>query len=218
MFDNFAFTKPLDPKLHSKYIEQLSFLLLKHIFPDVSSKFVLRDAPDLQTIDKSVGIEITEAISPKQAQITGEYLKLRYGKSEENEKEKCRCLIKKNGGILPAIGIIYPPVSIDDEWSTISNVLKKKLELLPSYRTKGFKKMGLFILLNDTPVLFDLQFAFEQFTEIQKDSVDRYDFLLFGYHYAVIGYDFSNMSYKVYTFDQEAFDELSICARKIVEV
>ena len=61
MFDITAFSKPLESKLHSRYIEQLVFLLLNHIFPEISSDLILSDAPDLQAKDKSVGIEITEA-------------------------------------------------------------------------------------------------------------------------------------------------------------
>ena len=57
----------------------------------------------------------------------------------------------------------------------------------------------------------------ERFAEIQKDSIDQYDFLLFGYRNGVIGYDFSNMSYELYTIDQDTFDNLSLCARKLVE-
>lgn len=34
---------------------------------------------------------------------------------------------------------------------------------------------------------------------------------------SVIVYDFSNMSHEIYTIDQDAFDDLSLCARKLVE-
>lgn len=108
MFDITAFTKPLDSKLYSVYIEQLSFLLLKHIFPQILSEFFLNNAPDLQGKDRSVGIEITEAVAPEIAQIDGEYAKLRLGKKTEYEKEKCKLLIKKNGGEVDSIGLSYP--------------------------------------------------------------------------------------------------------------
>ena len=217
MFDITAFKKPLDSKLHSGYIEQLSFLLLKHIFPQISSRFVLNDAPDLQSKDKSIGIEITEAVSPKIAQIDGEYAKLRFGKKTEHDKEKCKRLIEKNGGEVDPIGLSYPVTNSNDEWNIFFNALKKKIKLLPSYRAKGFKKMGLFILFNEPPIPFDPNVAMERFAEIQNDSVDQYDFLLFGYHNGVICYDFSNMNYEVYTIDQDTFDDLSLCARKLIE-
>ena len=89
--------------------------------------------------------------------------------------------------------------------------------MLPSYREKGFKKIGLFIFFNEPPIPFDPKVAMERFAEIQKDSIDQYDFLLFGYRNGVISYDFSNMSYELYTIDQDTFDNLSLCARKLVE-
>ena len=217
MFDITAFTKPLDSKLHSRYIEQLSFLLLKHIFPQISSKFVLNDAPDLQSKDKSVGIEITEAVAPEIAQIDGEYAKLRFEKKTEHDKEKCKRLIEKNGGEVDSIGLSYPVTNSKDEWSIFSNALKKKVKLLPSYRRKGFNKMGLFIFFNEPPIPFDPNVAMERFAEIQNDSVDQYDFLLFGYRNGVICYDFFNMNYEIYTIDQDTFDNLSLCARKLIE-
>ena len=217
MFDITAFTKPLDSKLHSTYIEQLSFSLLKHIFPETTSIFILSDAPDLQAKDKSVGIEITEAIAPDIAQINGEYTKLRFGKKAEHEIAKCKRLIEKNGGKVDSIGLSYPVTNSKDEWSIFSNALAKKLRLLPSYRRKGFKKMGLFIFFNEPPIPFDPKVAMERFAEIQKDSIEQYDFLLFGYRNGVIAYNFPNMSYKIYAIDQDAFDDLSLCARKWVE-
>jgi hypothetical protein len=217
MFDITAFAKPLNSKLHSKYIEQLSFSLLKHIYPEISSKYILSDAPDLQAKDKSVGIEITEAVAPEIAQIDGEYAKLRFGKKTEHEKEKCKRLIEKNSGEVDSIGLSYPVTNSKDEWSIFSNALKKKVKLLPSYRRKGFKKMGLFILFNEPPIPFDPKVAMERFAEVQKNSIEQYDFLLFGYRNGVIVYDFSNMSYDLYTIDQDTFDKLSLRARKLVE-
>ena len=48
MFDALSFKKPLDSKLHSRYVEQLVFSMLKHIFPETSSILTLSDSPDLQ--------------------------------------------------------------------------------------------------------------------------------------------------------------------------
>ena len=164
-----------------------------------------------------MGIEITEAVVPQIARINGEYSKLRFGKKAEEEKERCKYIIQKNGGEVDPIGVSYPVVNSNDEWVVFSDALKKKLKLLPSYRKKGFKKMGLFILFNEPPIPFNPKIHMERFAEIQKDNVDQYDFLLFGYHNGVIIYDFSKMNHKVYTIDQDKFDYLSLRARKLVE-
>ena len=217
MFDITAFKKPLDAKLHKRYIEQLSFSMLKHILPEFSSKFIWLDSPDLQTEDKSIGIEITEAIAPETAQIDGEHAKWRFGKQTEHDKQECKRLIEKNGGTVDTIGISYPVVNSDLEWEIFEKALRKKLRILPTYKAKGFAKMGLFIFFNEPPIPFNLETSMTRFAAIQKDSVDQYDFLFFGYRTGVIGYNFRDMSYQHYSVDQDAFDDMSIHARKIVE-
>lgn len=37
MFDITAFKRPLDSHLHKRYIEQLVYMLLEHIFPEFAS-------------------------------------------------------------------------------------------------------------------------------------------------------------------------------------
>lgn len=128
MFDITAFEKPLDAKLRTKYIEQLSFSMLKHILPEFSSKFIWLDSPDLQTEDKSIGIEITEAMAPQTAQINGEHAKLRFGKNTENDKKECLRLIEKNGGSVDSIGLSYPVVDSNTEWAVFSKALTKKVK------------------------------------------------------------------------------------------
>lgn len=217
MFDITAFCKPLDSKLRSTYIEQLSFSLLKHVFPVLSAKLELLDAPDLQAKDKSIGIEITEAITPQIAQINGEYTKLRFGKKSEHEKEKCKQLIIKNGGSLDSIGLSYPGTTSKDEWNLFVASLVKKLNLLSSYRATGFQKMGLFIFLNEPPIPFDPQAALSRFANIQNSYSERYDFLLLGYHFGIIAFDLLKMNFEAYPIDPDIFNSLSLHARQLVE-
>ena len=103
------------------------------------------------------------------------------------------------------------------ELEIFEKALRKKLRILPTYKAKGFAKMGLFIFFNEPPIPFNLETSMTRFAAIQKDSVDQYDFLFFGYRTGVIGYNFRDMSYQHYSVDQDAFDDMSIHARKIVE-
>ena len=77
--------------------------------------------------------------------------------------------------------------------------------------------MGLFIFFNEPPIPFNLESSMKRFAEIQNESADQYDFLFFGYRNGVIGYDFHSMSYKPYVIDQDKFDDISMCARRLVE-
>ena len=217
MFDITAFKKALDAKQHSLYIEQLAFLILNHFFPEFSSKFILGDKPDIQAKDHSIGIEVTEAVLPEIAKINGEYAKLRYGKQKKQEIERCKKLIEQNGGIVTEIGLTYPVTDSESELCLFTYALQKKLEKLPAYRNNGFEIMGLFIFFDEPPIPFDPKAVMERFCEIQKGCKEQYDFLFLAYRNGVIYFDFPNMSYKVYPIKQNAFDNLSICARKLVE-
>lgn len=89
--------------------------MLKYILPEFSSKFIWLDSPDLQTEDKAIGIEITEAITPQTAQIDGEHAKWRFGKQTVHDKQEYKRLIEKKGGTVDTIGISYPVVNSDME-------------------------------------------------------------------------------------------------------
>ena len=77
--------------------------------------------------------------------------------------------------------------------------------------------LGLFIFFDEPPIPFDPKAVMERFCEIQKGCKEQYDFLFLAYRNRVIYFDFPNTSYKAYPIKQNAFDNLSICARKLVE-
>lgn len=217
MFEYTGFTTALDSKLHSKYNEQLVFYILKHIFPDSFSGFILDDKPDIQATDKSVGIEITEAVSPTVAQIDGEFAKLRFGKKLKSEQDKCKRIIERNGGKVDGYVLSYPVVDSKEEFDIFCNALKQKLKRLSSYREKGFQRVGLFIFFAQLPIPFNIEDSIKRFAEVQKMSEERYDFLFLGYYYSVIYYDLNTMSYKVYKIGEDQFQSMSLSARKTVE-
>lgn len=54
------------------------------------------------------------------------------------------------------------------EWKIFEKALRKKIIILPTYKAKGFAKMGLFIFFNELPIPFDLEASMTRFAEIQK--------------------------------------------------
>ena len=122
----------------------------------------------MQTEDKAIGIEITEAIAPQTAQIDGEHAKWRFGKQTVHDKQECKRLIEKYGGTVDTIGISYPVVNSDMEWKIFEKALRKKIIILQTYKAKGFAKKGLFIFFNELPIPFDLEASMPRFAEIKK--------------------------------------------------
>lgn len=216
MFFDFKYKTPLKSNLHGRYIEHLSLLMLRRSF-DGYSDFDVSDKPDLVSVDGKCGIEVTEAIVPEIAHIKGEFTKLKFGKKDDNEKNKCIDKIKLSGGKIDDLGVSFPAVNSNDEWNAILNVLSKKLKLLPTYKSKGFVKMGLFIMFNEPPIPFNVSDSLLKLSDFQKDFEEKYDCLFLGYHYGVICYDFKAMSCTVNVIEEKHFQEMSVSARDIVE-
>ena len=214
---SFYFSKPLKKELHKKYNEHVAFSVLKKLWPAFFEDFILSDRPDLQQINKAVGIEITEAIQQGTAQINGEFSKMIYGKKSERERLKCKQLIERNRGKVDDISVSYPSVTLKDEIKLFQDALINKMNLLSSYREAGFEKVGLFILYNDIPIPFDSSQSINWFTDVQNEYTDRFDFLFFCYHCGIIYYDFSEMSYNVYSIGSDVFDKICLSSRMEVE-
>ena len=154
---------------------------------------------------------------PEISHIKGEFTKLKFGKKDDNEKNKCIDKIKLSGGKIDDLGVSFPAVNSNDEWNAILNVLSKKLKLLPTYKSKGFDKMGLFIMFNEPPIPFNVSDSLLKLSDFQKDFEEKYDCLFLGYHYGVICYDFKTMSCTVNVIEEKHFQEMSVSARDIVE-
>ncbi len=217
MQDLLQYKTALDSKLHNKYIEQLSLLMLKYICPDSYSNLSLADSPDLQSLDMSIGIEVTEAISQSIARIDGEFVKMRFGKKETDARLLCKKKIELNGGEVDDISLSYPPITSKEEIKIFQNAVQRKMPLLPTYRDKGFQKVGLFVFYDQPPIPFDFADSLEWFAEIQRKYHDNYDFLFFGYHCGIIQYDFKKMIFDTYRIGQSAFHNMCILARNEVE-
>lgn len=67
-------------------MEFLALGILQYCYDGTYEGFDVYDAPDIRDKAKTVGIEVTEAITVKQARIQGEFVKYRL---ENNEEKKC---------------------------------------------------------------------------------------------------------------------------------
>lgn len=214
-----SFNKPLNAHLRTKYTEHFTFSVVKHCFPEQYQNLQWEDAPDLQMPDKSIGIEITVAVSPETAQIDGEFTKYRVGKQSAEDKEKCKELIERNGGSLWEIGLNYPVQTQEGEQTIFRNAIQRKLKKLASYRQKGFQRIGLLMFFDELPIPpFNLEKDWlAQFDQAQENSADKFDFLYFLYPYALLCYDFQTKECNIVKIGSEAYDELSKNARLAVE-
>lgn len=217
MEDILFFKKPLDPNLQTEYTEHFAYCVLKHCFPEQYKELIQNDAPDLQMPDHSIGIEVTVAVSSKTAQIDGEFTKYRIGKETDVAKEKCIRIIEDCGGTVESNILSYPVINTNDEQKIFSSAIQKKMTKLSSYREKGFKKIGLFMLYQDPPIPpFDIEKDWLKYFDLaQEGCADHFDYLYFCYPNGLLCYDFSTKVYKINIIDH---GELSKTARIHIEL
>lgn len=216
-FDLTAFPTPLKSQLRNKYIECLAFLLLKECYPFIYSDLLISDRPDLQLPDYSAGIEVTEAVLPRIAQINGEFTKLRVGKQSDSDKARCRRIIEQRGGKVEEFGISYPPQTGIEERILFQEAVRHKMRLVSSYRERGFESVGLFAVFDEIPIPFNPDDSIKWFIEAQDGYATKYDLLYFFYQCGLICYDFESNSCEIKIIGEQKYSELSKKARITVE-
>lgn len=212
----FPFDKPLTSRQRKDYVEYLALEILNHCFNNEYRDYFVADKPDIQNKDMSVGIEVTEAISKKDAQIEGEFVKFRL-KRDEKSKERSKAIIKDNGGRLEELCLSYPVKNSKIEKEIFQNAIKNKMDKLTSYKEKGFKKMGLFLYYGEPPIPFKLDDIKSWFDEVLLQYEDKYDWLFFSYHYGIIYYDIEANDMQVIKIEREKYDKLQYNARIYVD-
>lgn len=133
----------LDSHLWKRCIEYTALASLKYCFSDKYRHLRKAEAPDLQDHKNSVAIEVTNSVTPTDAQIIGEFTKLSQV-STEAQKEKCRQKISQNGAKLICDGFMAwnfrsPETGINE----IVNAFVRKLNKVSIYRQSGFEKIYL---------------------------------------------------------------------------
>lgn len=184
----FPFEKPLTSRFRKNYVEYLALSILQYCYEGTYDGFEVQDAPDISDENKSVGIEVTEAVTSKQAQIEGEFVKYRL-ESKLEEKERRKQIIENNGAKLDELGLTYPVKDSDDEKLIFQYAIKKKMEKLAEYRKQGFKEIGLFVFYDEPPIPISLEALKNCFDEVLNEYNDKYDMIYFGYSCGLIEYN-----------------------------
>ena len=209
--------KPLTSRFRKKYVESLALGLLQHCYGDAYADFYVYDAPDIQDKDKLTGIEVVEAIGYEEAQIEGEFTKFRLHSSIK-DKERSKHIIEHNGAKIEEYGISYPIKYSNDERLIFQNAIRKKMEKLALYKSRGFEKIGLFVFYNEPPIPIKIEELKKCFDDVLDEYRDKFDFMYFGYSCGLIYYDISKDDIQVKTIERNDYDKLKLEARLKVEV
>ncbi len=134
-------TAPLPKHTKLDYYECYAKVALSKLLSQNYANLLLKDKPDLQFLDGSNGIEVTQAIDPDQKKADSPYTDILYGRVRNSERaykeiEKCGC--KYVDGIL--IG-----KTGTDSFELILQALKGKLETINRGNFAPFCCYDLFI-------------------------------------------------------------------------
>lgn len=212
----FPFEKPLTSRFRKNYVEYLALSILQYCYEGTYDGFEVQDAPDICDENKSVGIEVTEAVASKQAQIEGEFVKYRL-ESKLDEKERRKQIIENNGAKLDEMGLTYPVIDGDDEKQIFQNAIKKKMGKLAEYRKQGFEEIGLFVFYDEPPIPISLEALKSCFDEILNEYDDKYDMIYFGYSCGLIEYNILENVIQVRHIDRIDYNKLQYETRLKVE-
>ena len=206
-----VYTTPLDSEKMKYSTEALALLALQHCF-DRYKDLQLSDAPDLQDVNSKIGIEVTEVAIPNIKAIDGNWLHYR-----KTGKEKYKIKAEQLGGEFDNISCSYPPTTSKDELECIEQILKKKIEKIPSYRNKGFHTVGLIFVLNEPPLPDTALKWGEIMKKVQSTSSEKFDILFFLYHNALSWCDCNTYKTEYIILEEQVRDELSHYSRYIAE-
>ncbi len=212
----FPFKRPLSSRQRKYFVEYFALEILKFCFGDTYDSFFVSDKPDIQNAEKRIGIEVTEAISREQAQISGEFTKYQF-ENNQTVRERRKTIIEARGGKLDELGLTYPVKNSDIEKRIFQNALNSKMEKLESYKEVGFTQIGLFIYYDEPPIPFKIEELKLYYDEILNQYQDTYDFIYFVYPCGLICYNITEDKIYVIKISRENYERLQYEARAIVE-
>ena len=216
MNEKLCFTTPLNSELHKHYYEFRACKLFEYCYPK-RVELICSDKPDLQAVDKSLGIEVAEAILTQDAIVSGEFTKYEFGKKNAEDRKRCVQIIQKNGGRVDELCLSFPSHTLDDELQNYKDIINKKICKLPQYRSQGYSHMGLFIVCSSIPIPFKIDTLRELFAAAQQTGTDKFDFIWLSYPCAVLLYEESTKQIVIHKVNPQVYDEIAINARVEVE-
>ncbi len=208
---NSRFASPLRAEDMKYYTEHFALAVLRYCFDEYDSLTVC-DAPDLQAEDRSIGIEVTEIAINNNMAIVGDCL--HYWKTgDKRYREKA----EQRGATPGDSYYILPSVDSDDELSAIERIFTKKLRKLSSYRKKGFRRLGLVMVMDALPIPVTEMYWSDVVRDVQAESAEKYDIVFFAYSSALSVYDCHSGKTEFYDINSADMDALQRYARRRAE-
>ena len=147
--------------------------VLAFIDNEVYGDLTIADRPDLQDVTKSLGVEVTQAISNASQQAEALYA-LYSEETDEKEKKRLKARIERIGATVHK-GFMFGP-KVVDSFSLVNDAVIKKLEKLNSGSYRDFDHAHLFVrsdIYADCNMLAEELFTFLDISEEYTKQYER---------------------------------------------
>lgn len=206
---------PLSSEKSKHYQELFALAVLRYFEPNRFADFMKVDAPDLQCNSTMSGVEVTLATLKNEAAISGDHVKYRLTK-DENKKTLLKNKIEERGGKVDEYGISYPVKTTPMEYEAIQNAVVRKNDKLSSYKEKGYKEMGLFILYEEPLFPTWTEDKLKQLFEDAKGN-PAYDVIYLYASGVLFTYRYKDKIIRKYSMPEEDHEALGTIARMTVD-
>lgn len=202
--------RPLPSHTKLDYDECYTKIVLEKFFPDQYENLQILDKPDLQSEDKSIGIEVT--IAEERDSIEAERLYLQLSDTESSKRQRKierieQCGAKYEHGILLTSGI--------DNFDLVNEAVKRKIEKLQSTEYASLKEYHLFVF---SSIYADNSMLQDEIAYLQNIQVGKY----FKKMYVSVPeelycFNFEKTTYERFAIDSNVQSQYAIQARQMVE-
>ena len=112
---------------------------------------------------------------------------------------------------------ILPSFDSNDELSALETIFRKKLAKLSLYKKRGFRKIGLIMVMDGLPIPSTAKYWADVVRVVQSASELKYDFVYFTYCSVLSRYDCSAGTVTNTDLDRSDYDALKKYARYVIE-
>lgn len=205
------FDSPLRSEQIKYFTEHLALAVLKYCFDDFDT-WIVGDAPDLQSGDKTSGIEVTELAIDLNRAIVGDCLQY-----WETGDVKYRRKAEGRGAAYLDMYSILPTVDSNDELAALERIFRKKLKKIEHYKKNGFERLGLIIVMDGLPIDSTVRYWADIVRVLQSDTANRYDKIYFAYSSVLSCYDSISGKKEDFTISKADYSALKKLARTEIE-
>lgn len=216
---NKKFIEPIKSKSQKHSQEYRVLATLRYLYPNRFENMVTGESPDLQDKENGIGIEVTAAVDFRDMRAYREFANLQQ-KNGNTEKHK-RAIISSGYSILTIpikedIVAISTSGTSDGEKFFFQKSIRRKTEKLEQYRA-NFKRMGLAILLPESPTSYAENHFSEWISEVFDKSANLFDFVYVISHRFCLYYDMKVCIAEKHSLTQEESRLLATIARMTAE-